>query len=129
MKIKSSASVLSVKDIELSLIFYKNVLGAKDYFRFGDYAGILLGSVEIHLAGPSVDLKRGEGQGSIYFFCEGIDNLYSHFIGNGAKLIVELDNQPYSMRDFVIEDPDGNLLTFGQEIDNEGKVISGSEAN
>jgi len=123
MKILSSANVLSVKDVQSSLNFYKNVLGAKDYFSFGDYAGVLLGLVEIHLAGPSVDLRRNEGQGSIYFFCENVDEYYVDFSSKGAKIIVALDNQPYSMRDFVIEDPDGNLLTFGQEIDKEGKLI------
>ncbi len=123
MKILSSANVLSVKDVQSSLNFYKNVLGAKDYFSFGDYAGVLLGLVEIHLAGPSVDLRRNEGQGSIYFFCENVDEYYVDFSSKGAKIIVALENQPYSMRDFVIEDPDGNLLTFGQEIDKEGKLI------
>jgi uncharacterized glyoxalase superfamily protein PhnB len=127
MKILSSANVLSVKDVQSSLNFYKNVLGAKDYFSFGDYAGVLLGLVEIHLAGPSVDLRRNEGHSSIYFFCENVDEYYKDFSSKGAKIAVALDNQPYSMRDFVIEDLDGNLLTFGQEIDKEGKLIFRSE--
>ncbi len=127
MKILSSAYCLSVNDVETSLNFYRNVLGAKDYFRFGDYAGILLGLVEIHLAGPSVDLRRNEGHGCIYFFCENVDGYYEDFTSKGAKIVVALSDQPYSMRDFVIEDPDGNLLTFGQEIDKEGKLIVRSQ--
>lgn len=123
MKILSSATVFSVSDIDASLHFYKEVIGGKDYFRFGDYAGILLGSVEIHLAGPSVPLKKTQGQGSIYVFCEGVDEAYHEIVSKGANVVVPIANQDYSMRDFVIQDPDGNLITLGQEIDQNGRLI------
>lgn len=123
MTILSSATCLNVTDLDSSLKFYKDVLRCEDYFRFGDYAGILLGSVEIHLSGPSVPLRRNSGQGVIYIFCEGVDELYESISSNGAKVIVAISNQEYSMRDFVIEDPDGNLITFGQEISKDGTLI------
>ena len=106
MKILSSATIFSVSDIDASLHFYKEVISGKDYFRFGDYAGILLSSVEIHLAGPSVPLKKTQGQGSIYVFCEGVDEAYHEIVSKGANVVVPIANQDYSMRDFVIQDPD-----------------------
>lgn len=32
-----------------------------------------------------------------------------------AKIETALETYEYGMRDFNIEDPDGNILTFGQE--------------
>ena len=31
----------------------------------------------------------------------------------GAEIALEPTDEPYAMRDFVVRDPDGNVLTFG----------------
>ena len=116
MKFRSSAVILSVRDIDSSLEYYKRVFGFREYFRYGDYAGMQVGEVEIHLAGPSIQSNRVTGESSVYIFCEGIDEYYEQVESNGAMIVDPLMSYDYNMRDFVAEDPDGNLLTFGEQI-------------
>jgi uncharacterized glyoxalase superfamily protein PhnB len=44
-----------------------------------------------------------------------VDAYHADVKKKGAKIETELESYEYGMRDFNIEDPDGNILTFGQE--------------
>lgn len=123
LKFTGSSVILSVKDLDAALTYYRDVLGFRDFFRYGDYAGMMLGEVEVHLAGPTVQSNRVTGESSVYVFCEGVDDYYKAIAARGATVVDPIMSYPYNMRDFVIEDPDGNLITFGQLTDEEGKLI------
>ena len=84
-------------------------------FVFGDYAGVEHGEVQIHLSGPSSTNKRQTGQGGIYIFCDDVDAYHAEITARGAVAQAAPKDYEYGMRDFVITDPDGNLLGFGQE--------------
>ncbi len=114
MNFKSSAAIFSVRDIDSSVEYYKRVFGFREYFRSGDYAGMQLGDVELHLAGPTIQSNRVTGESSVYVFCEGVDEYYDLLEHNGAMIVDPIMSYDYNMRDFVAEDPDGNLLTFGE---------------
>ena len=112
---KGSATTFQVADVEASLAFYTATLGFTGRFRFGDYAGIEHGEVQVHLSGPASTNKRQIGQGSIYIFCDDVDAYYAELLARGATAQAPPQDYDYGMRDFVIEDPDGNLLGFGHE--------------
>lgn len=113
---KGSATTFHVSDLEAALAYYTGVLGFSERFRFGDYAGVEHGEVQIHLSGPQSMNKRQVGQGSIYIFCDDVDDYYAEITEKGAKAQAEPKDYEYGMRDFVVEDPDGNLVGFGQEV-------------
>jgi catechol 2,3-dioxygenase-like lactoylglutathione lyase family enzyme len=113
MVTKGSATTLQVSHLEASLAFYIAILGLTERFRLGDYAA---GEVQIHFSGPAATNKRQIGQGSIYIFCDDVDAYYSEFLAKGATTQAPPKDYDYGMRDFAIEDPDGNLLGFGQEV-------------
>lgn len=115
MKTFGSATTFHVSDVGASLEFYTAVLGFSERFRFGDYAGIAHGEVQIHLSGPSATNKKQVGQGSIYIYCDDVDSYYSEVSRRGAHTQAPPKDYEYGMRDFVVEDPDLNLVTFGQE--------------
>ncbi len=115
MKTHGSATTFHVADLATSLAFYTNMLGFTELFRFGDYAGIAHGEVQLHLSGPSATNKKQIGQGSIYVFCDDVDTYYAEITAKGAQCQAPPKDYEYGMRDFVIEDPDTNHLTFGQE--------------
>jgi len=71
--------------------------------------------VQIHLSGPAAANKRQVGQGSLYIFCDDCDAYYHEVAARGAQVQAPPKDYEYGMRDFVIEDPDGNLLGIGQE--------------
>jgi catechol 2,3-dioxygenase-like lactoylglutathione lyase family enzyme len=115
MKTHGSATTFHVSDLTASLQFYTSLLGFSERFRFGDYAGIQHGEVHIHLSGPKSTNKRTVGQAGIYIFCDDVDSYYAEIVSKGVKTQAPPKDYEYGMRDFVFEDPDGNLLTFGQE--------------
>ncbi len=116
MNTKGSATTFHVADVDAALAWYTGVLGFSERFRFGDYAGVEHGEVQIHLSGPGSTNKRGVGQGGIYIFCDDVDAYYAEITAKGAKPQAPPKDYEYGMRDFATEDPDGNLLGFGQEV-------------
>ena len=122
MNTKGSATTFHVSDLGASLSFYTEVLGFTERFRFGDYAGVQHGEVQIHLSGPASTNKRQVGQGSIYIFCDDVNGYHAGISAKGAVAQAPPKDYDYGMRDFVVEDPDGNLLGFGQESDGTSTV-------
>ena len=117
MNAQNAAAVFQVSDLEQSLRHYTEVLGFSEDFRFGDYAGLKLGEVSLHLSGHSVH-ERPLGGGTVYIFCDEVDSHHADIKAKGATIKVEPRSYDYGMRDFVIVDPDGNHLTFGCAVGN-----------
>lgn len=115
MKTQGSATTFQVSNVDTSMAFYTQVLGFTERFRFGDYAGVEHGDVQIHLSGPKSTNKRQIGQSSLYVFCDDVDAYYEEVTQKGAQAQAAPRDYDYGMRDFVLEDPDGNLVAFGQE--------------
>jgi catechol 2,3-dioxygenase-like lactoylglutathione lyase family enzyme len=116
MKIASIAPVLHVSDINRSLIFYKDVLGFEEDFHFGAYVGLKAGDFSLHLSQADQNI-RPVGGGTVYVFCDEIDSYYKDRIdGAGVRIIQPPANQDYGMRDFIVHDPDGNQISFGQDV-------------
>jgi len=51
--------------------------------------------------------------GALYLNVDDADALYAEAKANGGKFDQQPTTQPYGMRDFTIEDPNGYLLIFG----------------
>ena len=115
MNTHCAAPVLRVTNIDAALKYYTGVLGFSEDFRFGDYAGIKLGSVLVHFSGHSVH-DRPIGGGTVYVFCDEIDSYYDEIMTKGALVVTEPKDYDYGMRDFMIKDSDGNHLAFGCEL-------------
>ncbi|HEY8994121.1 MAG TPA: VOC family protein [Lacunisphaera sp.] len=114
------APVFQVADLDAALRHYKEVLGFSEDFRVGDYAGVKLGQVSLHLS------KHGTGEyakpvgGSIaYVFCDDIDGYFDKVKQKGATIKYPPNDAPYGMREFMLADLDGHHLAFGCEIKKE----------
>ena len=114
---QSAAAVFQVSNLDAALKHYKEVFGFAEEFRFGDYAGIKLGEISLHLSGHNVH-ERPIGGGNVYMFCDEVDGYYAKIKRKGARLKSEPKDYPYGMRDFAAMDLDGNLLGFGCESKN-----------
>ena len=107
--------MLHVADMATALAYYRDKLGFTVSFAWEEpprYVCLCLGDAAIHLnsyvppAGPS----------HVCIFCNGIDALYAQIKARGVAVTEPLQDQPYGMRDFVVTDPDGHRLVFGQGI-------------
>jgi uncharacterized glyoxalase superfamily protein PhnB len=110
------ATIFHVKDVEEAIRYYTDVLGFTVDFRYNDLAGMEYNTVMIYLSGPKQGLKKAVGEGSVYIFCDEVDDYYQSVSGKGAKTEITLDDRPYGMRDFAVSDLDGNSLTFGRNF-------------
>ena len=120
MKTKSIAPVLKVANIGKALAYYNDVLGFEESFRAGNYAGVRLESVELHLSEQvePVDTEYAKpiGGSTVYIFCDDVDHYYSEIRNRGALVMFAPKNWPYGMRDFRVRDIDGNHISFGSEV-------------
>jgi catechol 2,3-dioxygenase-like lactoylglutathione lyase family enzyme len=115
MKINAAATVFQVTDLESSLRFYREVLGFELDFEFGPYAGIHMGEMSLHLCAHDTWM-RPVGGGAVSVFCDEVDLFYNAVKSRGATIRLAPTDESYGMRDFVVSDPDGNVLTFGCEL-------------
>jgi len=117
-------------DIKTSLSFYTEILDFLvhvppdpeiDSFM-SKYALLKRNNSFVHLSSHEGDGVFGN---LIYVRTDQIDELYESFIARGLNtkeptkypaLAIELTNQTWGMKEFAVRDPDGNRITFGQEI-------------
>ena len=112
-----AAPVLVVRDVLASVAHYRDVLGFRVEFTYGEpvfYAGVERGKVLIHLQAAS-ETKRQLGHGGVNIFVTEVDALYQELKSRGARTLNEPRDYPYGMRDFNVQDLDGNDLCFGME--------------
>lgn len=112
-----AATVFVVQDVLRSVEHYRDVLGFRTEFTYGQptfYAGVERGAVVIHLQAAS-ETKRQPGQGAVNIFVTDVDALHQELRSRGAKTRNEPKDYAYGMRDFDINDLDGNHLCFGME--------------
>ena len=112
MKISGSSTVLQISDLEAAIAFYCDVLGFEVDFRFGPYAGVSLGECSLHLCAHTI-WKRPVGGGAVGLYADEVDAYCATIQTKGATIRSLPADQEYGMRDFVTNDPDGNVLTFG----------------
>ena len=119
MIVQSYAPVMHVGRIDPALDFYVGLLGCRQAFRVGDYVGLELGLLRIHLAardehGP---VHRPIGGGSLYVFCDDVDTLFERLSVAGTAILRPPEDTHYRLREMAVTDPDGNMLVFGAESD------------
>jgi len=117
MKAVSSAIVIHVSDLPASLTYYQDTLGFSEDFRFGDYVGLIHGSVLVHLNGQTGQgIKKIPGGAHLCIDCDEVDTFYEQIKAKRALITVPIEDRHYGMRDFAVNDPDGNTLVFGSSI-------------
>ena len=120
----SSATVLLVKDVVKSANYYRDALGFQ-YSRFwGDPPGfcmvwrdpfcLMLSRVD--------DAEKIVSNFSLnkiwdaYFWVKDADALFAQFQQQGALIKDEPFETDYGVKEFTVNDPDGYLICFGQEL-------------
>jgi len=128
MKLKNLIPMLNVSDIERSLDFYRKALGfvvASDpeCVKEWRWATIRSGDTELMLSETDCDLGLAKdidphhdtGWPTIfYFYPDDVTALYDHVRQQGYRP-TRLETTFYGMLEFSLQDPDGHVLSFGQD--------------
>ena len=119
MNVKGLAPQLRTMDLERAIAFYRK-LGFKEVFRVGDfYAGIEVGGDLVHLKlieelDPGIDFVRQGQHLHLYIIVDDIHAALAEAREAGAMIVEKVTPREWKMNEFVIEDPDGHTLYFGQ---------------
>lgn len=112
MKASVTALTIYVSDFNRALRYYTNVLGFMEDFRHADYAGLSIDNVSIHLSGPTNPGTKEPGNAHFYIACDYTDIYFDAIKRYGAIIVVPLAERFNGVRDFTINDHDGNTLVF-----------------
>lgn len=117
MKALSTTVVIHVSDMSRAVKYYTEILGFKPDFEFGDYTGLTYDDVCIHLSGQkNQGVHKAPGNAHFCIECDKVDAYYDRIKKKGAIINCPIDDRIYGMRDFAIDDEDGNTLVFGMVI-------------
>jgi uncharacterized glyoxalase superfamily protein PhnB len=115
---------LAVRNMKQTIQFYRDFLGFKIGMAFPDadnpeYVdlskdGMVLMFIPAKNVGIGAKEKLGIGV-NLYMQINGdIDEYYSELKNKGVKIVVDIKDEPYGIRDFTVEDINGYKLTFNQ---------------
>jgi uncharacterized glyoxalase superfamily protein PhnB len=115
---------LAVRDVKRTIQFYRDSLGFEMGMAFPDadnpeYAdlsrdGMVIMLIPVGNAGVDSDQRLGVGV-NLYMQIDGnIDEYYNLLKSNGVKVVADIKDEPFGIRDFTIEDINGYKLTFNQ---------------
>jgi catechol 2,3-dioxygenase-like lactoylglutathione lyase family enzyme len=117
-RLTSFAPQFLVEDLARSITYYEK-LG----FIFGEpwdgfYAIGQLDGLELHLKeAPRNDDERQYRRANEHLDAaagvDGIEAFYAQCTANGVMVIKPLAETPWGTKDFYLEDPDGNVVSFG----------------
>jgi uncharacterized glyoxalase superfamily protein PhnB len=101
---------LPVADVEKAQQYYRNVLG----FEIGwleptkDIGAVSRGNVAIFFR-----RRQGPFEPAVHWvFADDIDATYEELRSSGAKIVEPLEKKPWGLRQFTVEDLDGNRFYF-----------------
>jgi len=123
MEFKKLTPNLIVEDVSTSLKFYQDVLGFKQELNVPEqppyvFASVVSGGVEIFLNQREVTGVHGKlgGTCTMYVEVEGLDELYQRAQQHGAKIVMQLQEMFYGMREFSFLDPDGYTIIIAERM-------------
>lgn len=114
------APLLLVDDLDAAIVYYRDKLGFDlDFCYGGFYASVSRDGFAIHLkdaAKTSADRahRRQHEHLDASIRVVGVAALHDELRSRGALITKPLTEQPWSCRDFYVEDPDGYILCFSE---------------
>ena len=120
-KLRLVEATLFVSDLRASCRFFEEVLGFTTAFTYGEppyYGQVARDGVPINLrliCEPVFvgDIREREDLFGAMIGVSGVKALYEEFKAAGAVFHQGLKRHPWGAIDFVVKDPDGNLISFG----------------
>ena len=115
---------LAVRNMKQTIQFYRDSLGFQMGMTFPDadnpeYAdlskdGMVIMLVPAQNVGIGAEARLGTGV-NLYMQIDGdIDDYCNELKSKGVRLIVDIKDEPFGIRDFTVEDINGYKLTFNQ---------------
>lgn len=116
--IASIAPILPSHNLRRSMDYYRLLGFSCTPYQDGDgYAFLTRDGLEIHLR-KAPDLIERRNPCGVYFYLNSgtTATLEAEFRAAGVKILSPLEPREWKMNEFMVSDPDGNLLRFGEKL-------------
>ncbi len=113
-----AATIFVVKNVEESSAYFRDALGFKIEFLYGEppnYAGVSRDNIAVHLE-AAANTSCQVGQTGLNVFLDDVDELYQELCGRNALILKPPHDRPWGMRNCVVADLDGNYICFGTPL-------------
>ena len=110
----SSTPIFATADVEASMAYYVDVLGFRSEWKWGEpptIGSVAHGNVSVMLS-LQPDLARRVAGHEHWFKGDDTDALYADHRARGAKIVDDIADRPWGVREYVVEDPSGYRLRF-----------------
>ena len=117
--------VFQVRDIQTSIEWYRDKLGFTIDFVVGEPPAHARIVADPTYAAPTVHLRFESLQSETAPFAgaevwmhvdNSIDELYARYVSRSVTVVEPIEDKPWGLRQFVIEDPDGYRLVIVAEL-------------
>jgi catechol 2,3-dioxygenase-like lactoylglutathione lyase family enzyme len=105
---------LPLSDVPAGVAYYRDVLGFKVNYAQADIGVMDRDDVTILLIARTA---RHTGIGSCYVYIRDADALHAELMAKGANVQGEPVSHPWGLRDFLVQDLEGNQIRFGQPFE------------
>lgn len=107
--IQHQVPALPVKDIKVSLEYYRDILGFDiGWIWKNSYASVFNGEIEIHFDKQDIISPQ-----TIHFFVEDADKVFEFLKNQKVDIIKDVESTPWGMREFSIREINGHILRIG----------------
>ena len=114
-RLRVARATLGVRSVPASIEFYDRALGFTVRTTMGEPPTFaLLGRDDVGLGLGAAESPAVAGFACCYFDVDGVEELHQRCVDAGARITNGLTRWPWGNYDFVIADPDGHQLAFGE---------------
>ena len=116
------APVLACNDVLATACWYRDVLGfgIDETYTFEGWGMLWAEGSQLFLTNYPKLVETAKGQ-QVLIACRDVDATYARHRANGAKIVRSLKTQPYGLREYTVEDPNGYHLRFESHIETQYK--------
>jgi predicted enzyme related to lactoylglutathione lyase len=122
VRIEQAAPVLLSSDLGRTASWYRGALGWEFAF-FGEPPNFAIASRDGQRVMYALSRERivpnwqvAENVWNVYIRVDDVDACHAELVERGVELDYGLCDQPWGMREFGVQDPDGHDIAFGQPI-------------
>ena len=118
-KVIHTRHVLAVKDLRAEADYYVEKLGFDQDFTAPGWEFLSFGNFKVMLGECNDEMLAGDtGNHSWYahVLVENVDEVYGELTGRGAKILSQIEDKAWGIRELSVVTPDGHRIAFGQII-------------
>ena len=110
--------VLSTNDVMQTAAYYRDILGfaIDETFTGPEWAMLWADQCQLFLALNPPVAETAKGQ-QVMICVPGVDAMYERHKAKGANIISDIEDKPWGLREYIVEDPNGYHLRFEAHIE------------